>query len=119
MQETYHQKLKRIIDEYVHAVYKLTRSFPKEELYGVTSQIRRATLSVMLNYIEGYARMKNKVNVNFLEIAYGSFQESMYLLEFLEKENYISKEDYTKLSSVAAEIGAMLWSTIEGKRVDE
>ncbi|MBI4653213.1 four helix bundle protein [Candidatus Kuenenbacteria bacterium] len=40
-------------------VYKITKKFPKDELYGVTSQIRRSSLSIILNYIEGYARRKN------------------------------------------------------------
>ena len=68
--ETYHEKLKNKMDEYVHVVYKLTRKFPKEEIYGVTSQLRRAALSVILNYIEGYARGKNKAHKNFLEISF-------------------------------------------------
>jgi four helix bundle protein len=116
MQETYHEKLRRLIDEYVHAIYKLTKKFPREEMYGVISQIRRSALSIMLNYIEGYARMKNKVNLNFLEIAYGSLQESAYLLEFSMKEEYIENNDYANLLPITKEIGAMLWSTIEAKR---
>lgn len=56
-EENFHDKLKAIIDEYIHLVYRLTREFPKEELYGVISQLRRAVISIMLNYIEGYARM--------------------------------------------------------------
>ncbi|MFH1111802.1 MAG: four helix bundle protein [Patescibacteria group bacterium] len=55
-QSEFHDQLKTKMDEYVHAVYVLTKSFPKDELYGVTSQLRRAALSVILNYIEGYAR---------------------------------------------------------------
>lgn len=57
------------MDEYVHLVYKLTRKFSKEELYSVTSQARRATLSVILNYIEGFARQKRAVKQNFWEIS--------------------------------------------------
>lgn len=53
--ETYHERLKQEMDKYAHLVYAFTRKFPKEELYGVTSQLRKATLSVILNYIEGYA----------------------------------------------------------------
>ncbi len=44
----FHEKLKILMDEYAHLVYKLTMTFPKEELYGITSQLRRAALSVVL-----------------------------------------------------------------------
>lgn len=110
---TYHQTLKREIDEYVHFVYKLTKNFPREELYGVTSQLRRAALSVMLNYVEGYARNRSKVNKNFLEISYGSLQESKYLLDFAEKEGYIRKEEHATAAKMADAIGAMLWGIIK------
>ena len=46
------------MDEYVHLVYRLTKKFPKEELFGVVSQLRRSALSVILNYIEGYRAKK-------------------------------------------------------------
>ena len=101
------------MDEYVHLVYALTKSFPKQEMFGVTSQLRKAALSVILNYIEGYARIRRKVHVNFLEISYGSLQESKYLLDFSFKENYISGDDYNKAKALAEEIGAMLWKTID------
>jgi four helix bundle protein len=116
--EKYHVKLKRLMDEYVHAVYKVTKKFPKDELFGVTSQLRRATLSIILNYIEGYARRKNKVNLNFLEISYGSLQESKYLIKFSSVENYISMEEYENLIKYAEEIGAMLWKTLSNKEND-
>lgn len=110
--ETYHDKLKGRMDEYVHLVYKLTKNFPKDELYGVTSQIRRASLSIVLNYIEGYARARDKVHKNFLEISYGSLKESKYLLHFSLKENYISQENYEVALGLAEEIGAMLWGIL-------
>jgi len=78
----FHEKLKSKMDEFVHLIYKITKNFPKEELYGVTSQLRRAALSIILNYIEGYARVKDKVHKNFLEISYGSLKEVKYLLHF-------------------------------------
>jgi len=103
------------MNDYAHLVYKITRDFPREELYGVTSQLRRASLSVILNYIEGYARIKDKVHKNFLEISYGSLKESDYLLEFSKDEKYInSDQDYIVARKLADEIGAMLWSTIKG-----
>jgi len=109
----FHEKLKQNIDEYIHLVYKLTKKFPKEELYGVVSQLRRAVLSIMLNYIEGFARRKIKVNLNFLETAYGSLKESKYLLYFSFKEKYLSKQEYLKAMKLAEEIDAMLWKTIQ------
>jgi len=80
--ETFHNVLKSKMDCYAHLVYKLTKDFPKDEMYGVTSQIRRAAVSVILNYIEGYARGGEKAHRNFLEISYGSLKESKYLLHF-------------------------------------
>lgn len=110
--ETFHQKLKKTMDEFVHLVYSLTRSFPKEELYGVTSQLRRAAMSVILNYIEGYARGREKVHKNFLEISYGSLKECKYLLYFSFEENFLKGNDYKKVSGLSEEIGAMLWGII-------
>lgn len=112
----FHDKLKLKMDLYVRYAYQLTRKFPKEEIYGVTSQLRRSALSVILNYIEGFARGRERVDLNFLEIAYASLKESKYLLYFSLKENYIDQEEYKKAISMADEIGAMLWGTIEGIR---
>ena len=72
------------MDEYAHFVYKLTGTFPGGgEIYGITSQLRRSSVSVILNYIEGYARIKDKVHKNFLEISYGLLKESKYLLKII------------------------------------
>ena len=100
------------MDDYVHLVYAATKNFPRNELYGTTSQLRRSALSVMLNYVEGYARGRDKVHKNFLEISYGSLKESAYLLEFSYKEKYINKEFYEKTSALANNIGAMLWGIL-------
>ena len=108
----YNQKLIQKMDRYVHLVYALTKGFPKDELYGLTSQLRRAALSVVLNYIEGYARQREKVYKNFAEISYGSLKESKYLLEFAKREGYGSVEMYHEPLQLAAEIGAMLWGII-------
>ncbi len=110
--ETYHEKLKTKMDEHAHLIYKITRNFPKEEMYGIVSQLRRAALSVVLNYIEGHARGKDKVYKNFLEISYGSLKESKYLLDFSLKEGYLTKKDYEKAMKLAEDIGAMLWGIL-------
>ena len=90
---SFYEDLKSKMDDYVHKVYALTKKFPKEEVYGVTSQLRRASLSVVLNFIEGYARRRKAVALNFFEISYGSLKESIYLLDFSMKEGYISEEE--------------------------
>lgn len=110
--DKFHQHLQNRMDEYIDMVYSLTRSFPREELYGVTSQLRRAALSVVLNYIEGYARGRTKVLRNFLETSYGSLKESKYLLNFSCRQGYISEKQRVNAVKLAEEIGAMLWGTI-------
>src|SRR3989338_10032694 len=115
---SFHERLKDSMNEYAHSVFKTSKRFPEEEKYGVTSQLRRAALSVILNYIEGYARNRNKVHKNFLEISYGSLQESKYLLTFSLKENYLSKEDHDRIMMVADRIGAMLWGTIKNFKLN-
>jgi len=116
MEQKFHDNLKIKMDEFVHLVYKITKDFPKEEIYGVTSQLRRSALSVILNYlnyIEGYARARDKVYKNFLEISYGSLKESKYLLHFSLVEGYLTNNNYKQVILLAEEIGKMLWSTIQ------
>src|SRR3989344_5947889 len=111
-QESYKEILKRKMDEYVHYTYQISRKFPKEELYGSTSQTRRSTLSIILNYIEGFARRRPAVQLNFLETSFGSLKESKDLINFAFQEKWIDKEEYNKALQQAEEIGAMLWTEI-------
>ncbi len=92
---------------------------PSEELYGSTSQIKRAALSIILNFIEEFARRRKAVQLNFFEISYESLKESKYLLYFALTEKYIPKEKYNKGLKMANEIGAMLWSIIKGLEDDK
>lgn len=110
---TFHDVLRQTADEFVHRIYALTRQFPQEEAFGVTSQLRRAALSVVLNYVEGFARNRDRVYKNFLEIAFGSLQETKYLLSFAEREKYISKQEYDALVPMGNKISAMLWGIIK------
>ena len=102
------------MDQYVWGVYQVSKVFPNEEIYGITSQLRRSAMSVILNYIEGFARKGDKQYVNFLKISYGSLKESKYLLFFVYREKFIRKNEYDKLIKLSEEIGAMLWTTIKG-----
>lgn len=108
----YQNKLKQKMDEYVHFVYQWTKDFPKQEMYGSTSQWRRSTLSILLNYIEGYARKKPLIRLNFLEISYGSLMESNYLLHFCRQEEFLNQENYNQGLVLLKEVGAMFWTEI-------
>jgi len=112
--KAFHDQLVKKMDEYAHLVYRITKQFPHEELYGIVSQIRRASLSVVLNYLEGFARGlgQDKVKLNFFKISYGSLKESKYLLFFSYKENLLPEIDYNSMLGLADEIGAMLWTKI-------
>ncbi len=115
---SFHNELKKNIHEYIKLVYKLTKNFPAEELYGVVSQLRRASMSIMLNYVEGYARRRGsdcKTYNYFLNISYGSLKESKYLVYFSFDIMYINKDDYIKCLEYCDKIGKMLWGTINKK----
>ena len=110
--ERYHERLLALMNRYAHLIYRLTRKFPKEELYGATSQLRRAALSVVLNYTEGYARRRAAVHKNFLEISYGSLKESAYLTGFSREEEWLNDTEYIELQNLEKEIGAMVWGIL-------
>lgn len=74
-------------------IYKLTKKFPKEELYGLTSQIRRCAVSMPSNIAEGYARNRRKEYVKFLQIAFASGAEVETQLLISRKLDYVSESE--------------------------
>lgn len=88
-----HKKLKAFVmaDELVIMIYHLTISFPKEEVYGITSQMRRAAVSVPSNIVEGCARESQNEYVRFLEIAFGSLRELHYQFELSCRLNFVKE----------------------------
>jgi four helix bundle protein len=108
----YDEKLENLANTYAHKVYDYTKDFPKDEIFGLTSQLKRASLSVVLNYIEGYARRRKAVFKNFIEISYGSLKESAYLIDFSYNRKYLTKEQRNELLKLGDEIGKMLWGIL-------
>ncbi len=89
-------------------VYRLTKSFPPDERYGLTSQLRRAVLSVPTNIAEGSKRHTNPEYARFLNIAEGSLAETEYLLMVSRDLGYLSAATTTPALAEAEEIARML-----------
>ena len=89
-------------------VYRYTTSFPKEERYGLTAQMRRAAISVSSNIAEGCGRQGDRELARFLQIARGSVRELECQLLISSKLGYIESAVYTKLDSETQEISRML-----------
>lgn len=78
-------------------LYKMTKDFPSEEKYGITSQIRRAANSIGANIAEGSGRKSTKEKSRYIEIAYGSLLEVLSFLQVSERLGFISKESVITL----------------------
>jgi four helix bundle protein len=85
--------------EYCLTVYKMTSKFPKSEIYGLTSQIQRAAVSVCANFSEGYYRNTDKDFAQFLFIARGSIGELLVLLELSQRLGYLTDIELNNLQS--------------------
>ena len=96
-------------DKLVMGVYLKTRSFPREEIFGITSQLRRAAVSVPTNIVEGCGRQSSKDLRRFCSIALGSLNEVEYLLDLSSNLKYLKKDDYVALQSLRKEVGNLLW----------
>ena len=89
-------------------VYSLTRRFPDDERFGLTSQMRRASVSVSSNIAEGSGRVSDKDFGRFIEIAYGSLMEVVSQAEIAQRQKYLSSEDCDQLKCKAEELARML-----------
>ena len=93
----------------VKAVYAMTEKFPERERYGVTDQLRRASLSIPLNIAEGYGKKDSQSEFNrYLRIALGSANEVMVLLDFSKDMSYIPEEKHQKAYVEYEEICKMI-----------
>ena len=92
----------------VTAVYAITKDFPKEELYGLTAQVRRSAVSIPSNIAEGYGRKSTLEYIRFLQIACGSLYELQTQLEISVNLKYLAKEKTEGVFSLINEIERML-----------
>jgi len=97
-------------------IYHLTGKFPKSEMFGLTSQMRRAAVSVPANIAEGYGAGSEGQFGHFLDIAQGSLSEVEYYLILSKDLNYITAEEYQKAEAMRAEVGFLLYRLIQKVR---
>ena len=92
----------------VEAVYRTTAAFPKEEMYGLTSQLRRAAVSIPSNIAEGNGRNTTRDYLNFLGMAYGSVKEVETQVLIAERLRYIDSNQTGRLVTMTAEIARLI-----------
>lgn len=114
MENSFFTDFKRDTHAYIMGAYDVVVQFPKEEMYGASDQLRRASVSIMLNFVEGFARRREKTKLYHFEISYGSAKECKYLLYLARERNWITSEQYTMLYGKIDSISARLWSMIKG-----
>jgi len=96
-------------------IYKVTGKFPKEELFGLTSQMRRAAVSIPSNIAEGHGRHSEKEVIRFLYISLGSASELETQILLSNKLDFLNEEDFSQLNELNNEVLKMLASLIRSK----
>jgi four helix bundle protein len=97
-------------------IYRLTEKFPKAEIYGLTSQMRRAAISIASNIAEGAARRTSKEFIQFLTIARGSISEIDTHLEIVGRLGYVSPQNLDALDASLTELDRMLSGLVNNIR---
>ena len=103
--------------DFCELIYKETRKFPREEMFGLTSQLRRAATSIPLNISEGSACYSKREFRHFLNIALCSQYEVATIIRLCRKFNFFTYESYTKISDSLEEIGKLLHGLINSLNV--
>ena len=99
-------------------IYRAVRTFPKDEMYGLTSQLRRSAVSVPANIAEGCARGSEAELRHFLQIAMGSASEVEYYVLLAHELGYLGESQYETLSSRVTEVKRMLTSFVQKLRAE-
>jgi four helix bundle protein len=103
----------QLADELVIEIYELTRKFPKEEMYGLTSQIRRAAVSITANIVEGARRASKKEYLQFLHVSQASLSEVEYYIHLSYKLEYLKENEFIKASDLCNKSFSKLYGLIE------
>jgi four helix bundle protein len=98
--------------DFAFTVYQKSKGFPKEEIYGLTSQLRRAATSIPINIAEGSASKTKKEFIQFLMFALRSQYETITILRLAQQFKYLSKDDGKKMEEMSSEVGRLLQGLI-------
>lgn len=99
-------------DSFVVKHYQMTKRFPKEELYGITSQVRRAAVSIPTNIAEGASRQHKRDYLNFLYIARASMAETEYLLHLSNELKFLDQKEFAYLNDTLGNLAKTLYGLI-------
>ena len=100
--------------QFVLTVYRITQSFTIEEVYGLTSQFRRAAVSIEANIAEGYKKLSKADKLRFMNISQGSIEECRDYIILSRDLQYISDNDFTELHNMLEETSKMLYLYCNG-----
>jgi len=106
----------KVAHKLVLEVYRATRGFPQEELYGLVSQMRRAAVSIVSNIAEGFSRTFSKEKQQFYAIALGSIVELQSQLEIAKDLGYLNDVDYHRLMNLSVDAHKLVNGLIKGVR---
>ena len=104
------------VHQFILDVYKATLNFPKDETFGLTSQLRRAAVSIGANIVEGQAQNTRLQYLQFLNHSNGSLAEVEYYIELVRDLGYFSAEIYDRLENQRREIGFLLYQLMNSLR---
>ena len=93
--------------DFVHIIYELTSKWPKDEVFGLTNQLRRASVSIVLNIAEGSSRKKNDF-LHFLDIARGSCYECVAVLTIAKRRKYITSQQFDTAYETCNKLARMI-----------
>jgi four helix bundle protein len=108
-----------LADELVLEIYKITKAFPKEEIFGLTSQMHRSAVSVPSNIVEGCSRESQNEYCRFLEIAFGSLRELHYQLDLACRLGFANDLEFSQLEKKCIETEKVLGALIRKMRRDK
>jgi four helix bundle protein len=113
-----HTKLRafELADEVAVLIYEITKDFPKEEMFGLTAQMRKAAVSIPSNIVEGCTRSSQADYLRFLEIAFGSLRELHYQTSLSNRLGYIRNHNYPVCEEKLSEAGKVLAALIRSLR---